>query len=107
MAGRRFVFLSLTDEVGSNIGNAKLAGLSTGLNLSADGSQYNAALTIFFVSYAGFEPLTNVLLKYFRPSRFLPVTMILWGICMTTVSATSEAGRSEPQVLMIHCSRWA
>lgn len=31
-------------------------------------TQYNAALTIFFVSYAVFEPLTNVLLKRMRPS---------------------------------------
>lgn len=30
--------------------------------------QYNATLTIFFVSYAVFEPLTNVLLKRIRPS---------------------------------------
>lgn len=35
--------------------------------------QYNATLTIFFVSYAVFEPLTNVLLKSIRPSIFIPV----------------------------------
>jgi MFS family permease len=45
--------------------------------------QYNAALSLFFVSYAGFEPLTNILLKRLRPSIFLPAIMILWGICMT------------------------
>jgi hypothetical protein len=38
--------------------------------------QYNATLTIFFVSYAVFEPLTNVLLKKMRPSIFLPMIMV-------------------------------
>lgn len=37
--------------------------------------QYNLTLTIFFIAYAIFEALANVMLKRFRPSRFLPVTM--------------------------------
>jgi len=37
--------------------------------------QYNLTLTIFFISYAMFEALANILLKRFRPSVFLPVTM--------------------------------
>lgn len=41
-------------------------------------NQYNSSLTIFFVSYAVFEPLTNVLLKRLRPSVFIPIIMILW-----------------------------
>ena len=47
--------------------------------------QYNATLSIFFVSYSVFEPLTNILLKKMRPSVFLPLIMLLWGICMTTM----------------------
>lgn len=47
--------------------------------------QYNAVLSIFFVSYSLAEPLTNVLLKRLRPSVFLPIIMLLWGICMTTM----------------------
>jgi len=65
----------------TNIGNAKVDGLQEDLNMT-DG-QYNASLTIFFVSYSVFEPLTNVLLKKLRPSIFLPLIMIWWGICMT------------------------
>ncbi|KAL2801872.1 major facilitator superfamily domain-containing protein [Aspergillus granulosus] len=64
----------------TNIGNAKLANLQEDLDMT-DG-QYNAALTIFFVSYSVFEPLTNVLLKRLRPSVFIPIIMVLWGICM-------------------------
>jgi len=45
----------------------------TDLHLST--TSYNATLTIFFVSYAVFEPLTNVLLKKMRPSVFIPITM--------------------------------
>ena len=55
-------------------------------------SQYNNTLTIFFVSYSCFEPLTQILLKRFRPSVFLPVTMILWGICMTTMGLVHNYG---------------
>jgi MFS family permease len=45
--------------------------------------QYNVCLTVFFISYALFEPLTNILLKRLRPSTFLPAIMVLWGIVMT------------------------
>ena len=57
----------------TNIGNANIAGLSEDLGLSV--GQYNATLTIFFVSYAVFEPVTNVLLKSIRPSIFIPITV--------------------------------
>ena len=57
----------------TNIGNAKIAGLTTDLGLSVE--SYNATLTIFFVSYALFEPITNILLKKLRPSIFIPIIM--------------------------------
>ncbi|KAJ5143279.1 uncharacterized protein N7515_002066 [Penicillium bovifimosum] len=65
----------------TNIGNAKIVGLQKDLGMT--NSQYNATLTIFFVSYSIFEPLTNVLLKRLRPSVFIPIIMMAWGICMT------------------------
>ncbi|KAF2810370.1 MFS nicotinic acid transporter-like protein Tna1 [Mytilinidion resinicola] len=67
----------------TNIGNAKIDGLQKDLGMT-DG-QYNAALSLFFVSYALAEPLTNVLLKRLRPSIFIPIIMIFWGITMTTM----------------------
>jgi len=67
----------------TNIGNARLDHLESTLHIT--GGQYNAALSIFFVSYSLAEPLTNVLLKRLRPSIFIPSIMILWGICMTTM----------------------
>ncbi|KAF7719074.1 MFS-type transporter [Penicillium ucsense] len=65
----------------TNIGNAKIDGLAKDLGLAPD--QYNATLTIFFVSYSVFEPLTNILLKRLRPSIFIPSIMLACGICMT------------------------
>ncbi|KPI45795.1 putative transporter [Cyphellophora attinorum] len=74
----------------TNIGNAKIEGLQQDLKMS--NNQYNNTLTIFFISYALSEPLTQILLKKFRPSIFLPVTMILWGICMTTMGLVHDYG---------------
>jgi len=67
----------------TNIGNAKIAkpGITDSLHLST--GAYNASLSIFFVSYSVFEPLTNILLKRLRPSVFIPIIMIVWGLCMT------------------------
>jgi MFS family permease len=70
----------------TNIGNAKLEGLQASLHITS--GQYNACLSIFFVSYALFEPLTNILLKRLRPSVFIPVIMLLWGITMVTMGLT-------------------
>lgn len=53
-------------------------------------SQYNDTLTIFFISYSLFEPLTQILLKRFKPSIFLPVIMTLWGIVMTTMGLVHD-----------------
>ena len=72
----------------SNIGNAKLDGLEKSLHIT--GGQYNTCLSIFFVSYALFEPLTNVLLKRLRPSIFLPSIMMVWGLTMVTMGLTHD-----------------
>lgn len=57
----------------TNIGNAKVAHLDKDLGLTT--GSYSATLVIFFVSYALFEPLTNILLKKLRPSIFIPIIM--------------------------------
>lgn len=72
----------------TNIGNAKIDGLLTDLHMSQN--QYQASLSIFFISYALFEPLTNVLLKRLRPSIFLPLIMLLWGICMVCMGLVHD-----------------
>jgi hypothetical protein len=64
--------LSFLDR--TNIGNAKIDGLQKSLHNLTTG-QYNACLSLFFVSYALFEPLTNILLKRLKPSIFIPIIM--------------------------------
>ncbi|RFU35009.1 hypothetical protein B7463_g1318, partial [Scytalidium lignicola] len=68
----------------TNIGNAKIDGLEKDLHHMSTG-KYNAALSMFFISYSIFEPLTNVLLKKLRPSIFIPIIMVIWGACMTSM----------------------
>ncbi|KAF2157116.1 MFS general substrate transporter, partial [Myriangium duriaei CBS 260.36] len=72
----------------TNIGNAKVAGMTKDLHLT--NGQYNATLSIFFVSYSVFEPLTNVMMKRFRPRYFLAVCMFLWGICMMSMGFVKD-----------------
>ncbi|KAG9226994.1 hypothetical protein CCMSSC00406_0008966 [Pleurotus cornucopiae] len=62
-------------------GNAKLQGLTTQLNLI--GNEYNIALTMFFIPYCIFECPSNLVLKRFRPSRWLPGITVAWGTVMT------------------------
>ncbi|KAI9056478.1 MFS general substrate transporter [Trametes sanguinea] len=64
-----------------NIGNAKLQGLTTQLHLT--GNKYNIALTMYFIPYCLFECPANMVLKKFRPSRWLPGITLLWGVIMT------------------------
>lgn len=44
------------------------------------GSQFNLALTAFFITYCLFEVPSNLILKKFRPSRWLPFLTVVWGI---------------------------
>jgi MFS family permease len=70
--------LAFIDRV--NISNAKVYGMAEDLNLT--GTQYNTALTIFFVPYVVCEIPSNYLLKKFRPSVWLPACMVLFGAVM-------------------------
>ncbi|KAJ7723568.1 MFS general substrate transporter [Mycena metata] len=64
-----------------NIGNARLQGLETQLNLT--GNKFNIALTMYFIPYCIFECPANMVLKRFRPSKWLPGLTVVWGIIMT------------------------
>ncbi|KIM67023.1 hypothetical protein SCLCIDRAFT_1210483 [Scleroderma citrinum Foug A] len=63
-----------------NIGNAKLEGMVTQLDLTGD--RYNIALTTFFIPYMIFQVPANIVIHYVRPSRWLPILMLLWGLVM-------------------------
>lgn len=49
-----------------------------------DGIQYNIALSIFFVPYILLEVPSNIILKKFkRPSTYLGILVVSWGLIMT------------------------
>ncbi|RMZ32952.1 hypothetical protein D0859_02904 [Hortaea werneckii] len=78
--------LSFLDR--SNIGNARLAGMEEDLDMG--GHDYNNALTIFFISYALAEPITNVLLKRLTPRVFFTGIILLWGLIMTLMGLVTN-----------------
>lgn len=83
---KRSYLLSFLDR--TNIGNARLAGMEIDLGMS--GTDYNMSLTIFFVSYAVFEPLTNTLLKRFTPRLFFTAIIVVWGLTMTLMGLVTN-----------------
>lgn len=58
-----------------------MAGMNEELGLT--GAQYNLALTVFFFPYAVFEVPSNVVLKLMRPSIWMCIMMVSWGVVMT------------------------
>ncbi|KIK93186.1 hypothetical protein PAXRUDRAFT_829222 [Paxillus rubicundulus Ve08.2h10] len=83
--------LSFTDR--GNIGNAKIEGLVTQLDLTGD--KYNIALTMFFVPYCFFEIPSNLIIHIVRPSRWLPGIMFVWGLIMALMGFV----KTYPQLL--------
>jgi len=80
--------LSFLDR--TNIGNARVAKMEPAIGM--DGRDYNDALTIFFVSYAGFEPLTNIAIKKWSPRVFFTAIILAWGVCMTLMGLVQNKG---------------
>ncbi|KAH8780044.1 putative nicotinamide mononucleotide transmembrane transporter protein [Diaporthe sp. PMI_573] len=73
--------LSFLDR--TNIGNARLDTLEVDLGMPKTSLQYNNALGIFFPFYVAAEVPSNMAMKRFRPSIWIPIIMIAWGICTT------------------------
>lgn len=71
--------LSFLDR--TNIGNARLDTLEPDLKLT--GLKYNNALAIFFPFYVAAEVPSNMAMKRFRPSIWIPSIMVGWALCCT------------------------
>ncbi|KAF8480213.1 hypothetical protein DFH94DRAFT_465537 [Russula ochroleuca] len=71
-----FVLLSFMDR--SNIGNARVAGLTKSLHMT--NNQFSTALTMTYVPYVLMEIPMNLLMKRLGANVTLPITAILWGI---------------------------
>ncbi|KAF2827419.1 MFS general substrate transporter [Ophiobolus disseminans] len=76
-----FVLFLLAFLDRTNIGNAKIQGLTKDLDMEGPNAhRYNIALFIFFVPYILFEVPSNLVLKKLAPSTWLSLIMVLWGI---------------------------
>ncbi|KAK3324986.1 major facilitator superfamily domain-containing protein [Apodospora peruviana] len=73
--------LSFLDR--TNIGNARLNTIEVDLGLDAKRLQFNDCLAIFFPFYVAAEIPSNMAMKRFRPSIWIPCIMIAWGLCCT------------------------
>ncbi|OAP60193.1 hypothetical protein AYL99_05195 [Fonsecaea erecta] len=62
----------------TNIGNARIQGMEKDLNMK--GTDYNIALFMFFIPYLLLDVPANILMRRFRPSRYLGTLMFFWGI---------------------------
>ncbi|KAI0655691.1 MFS general substrate transporter [Cubamyces menziesii] len=83
-----FFVLSFLDR--TNIGNAKIAGLPAALHLT--GLQYNLCSAIFFIPYCFFEVPSNIALKRFSPSKWIPTLMICWSAVMISMAFVKNFG---------------
>jgi MFS family permease len=78
--------LSFLDR--SNVGNARLEGLTEDLNMSGD--EYLTGLTLFFIGYVIFEVPCNIVMKVWTPRLWLPTLTLAWGIVTTLQGVTQS-----------------
>jgi MFS family permease len=78
----------------SNYSNAAIINLERGTGIKKElhfsPSQWAWTLSIFSYSYLFFEPTNTLLLKKFRPSRWMFVLILAWGICACSVAAVQN-----------------
>ncbi|KAH7026333.1 major facilitator superfamily domain-containing protein [Microdochium trichocladiopsis] len=69
----------------SNIGNARVAGMSRDLGLSD--TDYSLAINLFQVSYVVFSVPSNMILARTKASYYMSAIMGLWGIVVAAMAA--------------------
>ncbi|KAJ5914545.1 hypothetical protein N7504_003428 [Penicillium tannophilum] len=78
--------LSFLDR--SNVGNAKLEGMTTDIKMTGD--QYLTGLTLYFVGYVLFEIPCNIILKKATPRTWLPTLTLIWGVVATLLGVVQN-----------------
>ncbi|KAH8690018.1 major facilitator superfamily domain-containing protein [Talaromyces proteolyticus] len=88
-----FVYIFRVIDSG-NYSNAAIINLEQGTGIKKElhlsPSQWAWTLSIFSYSYLIFEPSNTVLLKKFRPSRWMFVLIFAWGVCACSVGAAQD-----------------
>lgn len=72
----------------SNIGNAKIDGLTSDLELT--GTKFNVALAVFYVPYILIDVPSNWFLKHVGAGWYLPGLITGWGIVSTFMGLTKS-----------------
>ena len=62
----------------ANLGNAEAGGFSRDLGI--DPGAVNDASSLFFATYIPFQPLAAALARRVGATRYMGVTLILWGV---------------------------
>ena len=75
----------------SNIGNARIQGLSTQLGLDVN-NRFNIALTVFYILYILVDVPSNWIMKRVGAGLYLPGLIILWGIVGTCIGLVKTFG---------------
>jgi fucose permease len=76
----------------ANIGNAKLAGFEKDLHMK--GYDYNAVLSVFYISYIIFEIPSNMLCKIIGPGYYLPGISLGFGILSVCTAFVHNFGQA-------------
>ncbi|CAO2649150.1 Nn.00g100990.m01.CDS01 [Neocucurbitaria sp. VM-36] len=66
----------------SNIGNARIAGLTEDLHMT-QGTSFNVALLVFYIPYILVDVPSNLLVKKLRAGIYLPSLITAWGLVCT------------------------
>ncbi|CCU77017.1 MFS nicotinic acid transporter Tna1 [Blumeria hordei DH14] len=74
----------------SNVSNARLVKLEEDLGMK--GLDYNLALALFFPFYVIAEIPSNMLMKRLRPSVWLTIIMVSWGLITTFMGLVQNLG---------------
>lgn len=77
----------------SNIGNARIDGLTEDLNLQ--GTQFNVALVVFYVPYILVDVPSNWIVKHFKAGRYLPFLIFCWGLVRYEGSSSGLANADD------------
>jgi len=79
-----FILYSLSVLDRSNLGNARIAGLTKDINLT--GRRYDWLATVFYIAYI-LSQWATIGWKAFRPHRWIAAVVFLWGL-VSTLQAT-------------------
>ncbi|KAI1490830.1 MFS transporter-like protein [Biscogniauxia mediterranea] len=73
----------------SNIGNARIVGLTEDLGIST-GTAYNVALLVFYIPYVLVDVPSNWMVKHVKAGLYLPALITAWGLVSTFLGFTKS-----------------